>query len=277
MNSPHSLRKRVREQLASAGLRANKQLGQNFLVERDYLQRIAALAEDRPQDALLEIGAGLGALTEELAAPGQDLTAIEIDRGLFTLLQANLAGYQNLSLIHGDILETDLAALFPSQSYQVIANIPYYLTSKLIRHLLEAQRPPSRIHLLVQKEVAQRACQDAPNMNLLALSIQLFGSAQKLFAVPASTFFPAPKVDSAILRISPDADPQQATEATKVMRLARAAFQQKRKTLLNSLSALPDWDKDTVGQRLTEAGIDPQARPQHLSLDQWLKLSEALT
>jgi 16S rRNA (adenine1518-N6/adenine1519-N6)-dimethyltransferase len=277
MKDNPSSRPSVTAQLEAAGLLPNRKLGQNFLIDQNYLSRIAELAAEKPEDAVLEIGAGLGALTNELAASGQSITAIEIDRGLHTLLEATFSENPNVHVVLGDILKTNIADLYAKQNFQVIANIPYYLTSKLIRQLLEADTRPSLIHLLVQKEVAERACQNAPKMNLLSLSIRLFGEAEKLFAVPAGAFFPVPKVDSAVLKITPSKAPIGETVASDLMRLARAAFQQKRKTLLNSLSALPEWDKSEVGLRIRGEGIDPGARPQHLEMEQWLALARAFS
>ncbi len=156
----------------------------------------------------------------------------------------------------------------------MIANIPYYLTSKLIRKLLDEGSGPSQITLLVQKEVALRACQRPPKMNLLALSIQVFGGAQIIHQIPAGAFYPVPKIDSALLDISVDVE-RNIEKQTRIelFRLAKTAFQQKRKTLANSLASLEEWNKEKISALLSGVNIDPGRRPQTLSLEEWLEIT----
>ena len=252
----------------------NKKLGQNFLIDDSHLIAIADKSVKSSDAIVLEIGAGLGALTRELASRVEKVVAVEIDRGIFPLLKGNLADYDNVTFVLGDILKLDIGEIIPAREYSVIANIPYYLTSKLIRYLLESPAGPSRISLLVQKEVAQRACLVAPKMNLLALSIQVFGSAEIVHKVPSGAFFPVPKVDSALLQIEIYKTPRfEVDERKHIFRIAKAAFQQKRKTIANSLSSLQDWSKEEIILLLTGAEIDPGRRPQTLSLNEWTVIS----
>ena len=265
----------IRQQLKAKGLRANKKLGQNFLIDDFHLKSIVEKSLASQDELVLEIGAGLGSLTIELAQRAKHVFSIEIDRGIFLLLEENLKAFDNVSLIHGDILKMDLSQIMPAQAYNVVANIPYYLTSKLIRQLMEAESGPEKISLLVQKEVAERASQSAPKMNLLALNIQLFGRADIIHNIPASAFFPVPKVDSALLQVTKHASVRlDKAETREVFRLARIAYQQKRKTLANSLASLPDWDKEAISEILIKAEIEPNQRPQTLELGDWKRLAK---
>jgi 16S rRNA (adenine1518-N6/adenine1519-N6)-dimethyltransferase len=259
--------------LRAHGLRPNKRLGQNFLIDEIHLARIVEAAGVGPNDEVLEVGAGLGSLTRHLAAVARRVVAVELDAALLPILREQTAEQANIEIVQGDILRLQLAKLVTSPGYLVVANIPYYLTSNLIRHLLEAEPRPARLALTVQVEVAERACAAPPEMSLLALSVQLYGAPRIAHRIPAGAFFPAPKVDSAVLVV--DLYPQPKLPEGKVdafFRLTKAAFAQKRKTLANSLAALPEWTKDEVAARLEAAGIDPMRRPQTLSLEEWGRL-----
>ena len=263
----------VPDLLKKHGLKPNKKLGQNFLVDEAHLRAIVTKAELAPSDTVLEIGAGLGSLTAHLAETVERVIAVEMDRQLVPILKDNLAAFPNAQLIQGDIFDQDMKALLPDSGYQVVANIPYYLTSKLIRHLLEAERKPRGLTLTIQKEVAERACELPPKMSLLALGIRVYGKPEIVHAIPAGAFYPVPKVDSAVLKIELFEQAALNDEQREMLfRMARAAFGQKRKTLANSLAALPDWDKDSARMRLERAGIQPTQRPQTLALEDWKRL-----
>jgi 16S rRNA (adenine1518-N6/adenine1519-N6)-dimethyltransferase len=263
----------VPAQLRASGLRPNKRLGQNFLVDDAHLARIVAEAGVGPGDEVLEIGAGLGSLTRHLAAAARRVVAVELDAGLLPLLQANLAGVANVEVLQQDIFRVNIAEHFKADGFLVVANIPYYLTSNLIRHLLESRPRPARLALTVQLEVALRARAAPPEMSLLALSVQLYGQPRIAHHIPAGAFFPIPNVDSAVLVVDLTDQPRlPAEQIDAFFRLAKAAFAQKRKTLANSLSALPEWGKAETAARLQAAGIDPMRRPQTLSLEEWGKL-----
>jgi 16S rRNA (adenine1518-N6/adenine1519-N6)-dimethyltransferase len=259
------------------GLRPSKGLGQNFLADPSALRRVIDAAEIQPGDTVLEVGPGLGSLTRLLSLEAERVVAVEIDIKMVSALEDLLQPYPNVELIHADILEVNLGELFPAGRYLVAANIPYYITSALLRHLLEAPNPPSRLILTVQKEVAERICAPVGNLSLLALSVQVYGSPKIAAKIPAGAFYPAPKVDSAVVRI--DLYPQPLIEPDKLdkyFRLIKAGFSQKRKTLRNAISAGMRWSKDETEKILADAGIDPQRRAQTLSLDEWKSLVERM-
>jgi 16S rRNA (adenine1518-N6/adenine1519-N6)-dimethyltransferase len=263
---PHLLKK--------YGLRPHKGLGQNFLQDPIALETIVTAAEIRPTDTVLEIGPGLGSLTRYLAASAREVVAVELDQHLLPALKAVLAPYQNVRLIHGDILELSPDDLIQEQDYVVAANIPYYITSAVIRHLLESKEKPRRIVLTIQKEVAKRICEKPGDMSLMALSVQVYGKPHVVAHIPAGAFFPAPSVDSSILVIdiypSP-LIPQEHLES--FFRLIKAGFSQKRKTLRNSLSSGLGIRPTNAAELLLRAGIDPQRRAETLSIEEWERLT----
>ena len=257
------------------GLRAHRGLGQNFLQDPLALEEIVSAAEIQRTDTVLEIGPGLGSLTRYLAVAAKEVVAVELDPDLLRPLKAILAPYPNVSLIQGDILKLSPRDLITERDYLVVANIPYYITSAVIRHLLEAEVKPRRIVLTVQKEVAERICARPGDMSLLALSVQVYGRPRVAARIPASAFFPAPKVDSAILCV--DIYPDSLIEPELLntfFKLIKAGFSQKRKTLRNSLSSGLHISPTHAADLLTRAGIDPQRRAETLSIEEWEKLSE---
>ena len=258
--------------LKQYGLRPDKRLGQNFLQDPYALQRIAESAEIRSTDTVLEIGPGLGSLTRHLAAAARQIIAIELDERLFPPLEAVIAPYTNIQLIHGDILEINPAKIIDQPEY-LVANIPYYISSAVIRHLLESDPKPRRIVLTIQKEVAERICAGPGDMSLLALSVQVYGGPRMAAHIPADAFFPAPKVDSTILVVDIYQSPLiPALSLDKFFQLIKAGFSQKRKTLRNSLSAGLHTSPTETEEMLRLAGIDPMRRAETLSLDEWGKL-----
>ncbi len=259
------------------GLRAHKGLGQNFLEDPIALETIVSAAEIGRTDIVLEIGPGLGSLTRYLAVSANQVIAVELDEKLIPPLKAVLAPYQNVRVIHGDILELSPKDLIPERDYIVVANIPYYLTSAVIRHLLENEPKPRRIVLTVQKEVAERICAQPGDMSLLALSVQVYGKPRIAAAIPAGAFFPAPKVHSAVLYV--DIYPAPLIPEgllDEFFKLIKAGFSQKRKTLRNSLSAGLHISPTEAANVLTRANIDPQRRAETLSIEEWERLSRNL-
>jgi 16S rRNA (adenine1518-N6/adenine1519-N6)-dimethyltransferase len=258
-------------------LRAHKGLGQNFLQDPLALERIAASAEIQPTDTVLEIGPGLGSLTRYLAVAAKEVVAVELDADLLPPLKQVLAPYQNVRLIHGDILKLSPKELITKNDYLVVANIPYYITSAVIRHLLEAEAKPRRIVLTVQKEVAVRICAQPGDMSLLALSVQVYGKPRIAEHIPAEAFFPAPKVHSAVLVVDIYPSPLIKEELLETFfRLIKAGFNQKRKTLRNSLSSGLHISPSEAAELLTDAGIDPQRRAETLGIEEWETLAEKL-
>ncbi|MCL5428288.1 MAG: 16S rRNA (adenine(1518)-N(6)/adenine(1519)-N(6))-dimethyltransferase RsmA [Chloroflexi bacterium] len=259
--------------LRQHGLRPNKAMGQNFLVDEGHLSRIVEAAGAGNAEEVLEVGAGLGSLTRYVAAIAKRVVAVELDGKLLPILRETIAGQPNVQVVHGDIMQLRLADFFQSPGYLVVANIPYYLTSNLIRHLLAQDPRPARLALTIQREVAERACAMPPEMSLLALSVQLYGSPRIAHHIPAGAFYPSPKVDSALLLV--DLYPEPRLPTAKIgafFKLAKAAFSQKRKTLANSLAALPGWTKEQAAARLEASGVDPRRRPQTLTLEEWGRL-----
>jgi 16S rRNA (adenine1518-N6/adenine1519-N6)-dimethyltransferase len=258
-------------------IRADKSLGQNFLQDPSALKRIALAAEIQEDDCVLEIGPGLGSLTRYLAVSAREVIAVELDPDMLAPLQAVLTPYQNVRVIHGDILKSRVSEIITEPDYLVVANIPYYITSAVIRHLLEADVKPRRIVLTIQKEVAERIRAAPGDLSLLALSVQVYGKPAISAVIPAAAFHPAPKVDSAILRVDIYNEPLIPVELLKgFFKLIKAGFAQKRKTLRNSLSAglhIPTKEAESL---LTNAGIDFMRRAETLSIDEWRKLCEGV-
>jgi 16S rRNA (adenine1518-N6/adenine1519-N6)-dimethyltransferase len=257
------------------GLRADKSLGQNFLQDHFALEKIARAAEIQPDDSVLEVGPGLGSLTRYLAACAKKVTAVELDPDLLPPLRAVLQPHQNVNIVQGDILKLPIAQLIDQPGYLAVANIPYNITSAILRHLLESQPKPRRVVLTVQKEVAERICAGPGDLSLLALSVQVYGNPQIAARIPAGAFFPAPKVDSAVLRIDIYPDPLIPNESLNTFfKLIKAGFGQKRKTLRNSLSAGLNIQPAEAETLLLKGGIDPKRRAETLSIEEWKRLCE---
>jgi 16S rRNA (adenine1518-N6/adenine1519-N6)-dimethyltransferase len=264
--------------LRAYGLHPKKGLGQNFLVDPAALERVVDVAEIHPDDQVLEIGAGLGGLTRRLARAAQKVVAVEIDCQLLPILVDTLRGFSNVLIQPGDMLELDPAELMGKSGYIVVANIPYYITSAIIRHLLEAPVKPTRLTLTVQKEVAQRITAEPGDMSLLALSVQVYGRAWITARIPAGAFFPAPKVDSAVVRIDLYPTPLIPTQRLDIFfRLIKAGFGQKRKMLRNTMAAGLSLSTEQIRAILQAAGIDSERRAETLSLPEWSRLVDVYT
>jgi 16S rRNA (adenine1518-N6/adenine1519-N6)-dimethyltransferase len=256
-------------------LHAHKGLGQNFLQDPLTLEQVVSAAQIQRTDTVLEIGPGLGSLTRYLAVAAKEVVAVELDEKLLPPLKAILSPYQNVRLIHGDILKLSPKDLIAESDYIVVANIPYYITSAVIRHLLEHEPKPRRMVLTVQKEVAQRICAKPGDMSLLALSVQVYGKPSITAHIPAHAFFPAPKVDSAVLCVDIYRSPLIEEGLLDIFfKLIKAGFSQKRKTLRNSLSAGLHIAPTDAADLLTRGDIDPQRRAETLSVDEWERLGK---
>jgi 16S rRNA (adenine1518-N6/adenine1519-N6)-dimethyltransferase len=264
----------VHKLLKKHQIKPTKSLGQNFLTDQSSLQEIVQIAEIDQRDNVLEIGPGLGNLTFMLAACAKEVIAVEIDPNLIPILESIFANAGNVHIIHGDILNIRISDIIQGPEYVVVANIPYYITSALFRHLLEAENRPARIILTVQYEVAERICAQPGKMSLLALSVQVYGSPELKAKIPAAAFYPQPEVDSAVVRVDLfDTLPIESGQLDLFFRLAKAGFSQKRKTMRNALSAGMAWSKENTAEYLIRAGIDPQRRAQTLSLTEWITLT----
>ncbi len=268
-----------REALRRHGLKPSKGLGQNFLVDRGALHKIVEAAELQPGDVVLEVGPGIGQLTRLLSEAAGRVIAVELDRRMVEALRQELAGRPNVETVQGDILALDPAALAGARPYKVVANLPYYITSAALRHLLEAQPPPSLLVVTVQREVAERIAAGPGEMSMLAVSVQFYGHPRRVARIPAGAFFPRPKVDSAIVRIDvypPGERPIQVEDTGRFFDVVRAGFGQKRKQLRNSLAAGLQISSEQAAEALRQAGIEPARRAETLSLQEWEALYHAL-
>jgi len=260
------------------GLTPRKGLGQNFLTDPVILDKVVQAAGVTLGDHVLEIGPGLGSLTRHLARAAMSVTAVEIDQNLIPILRQVVSSEPNVQVIHADILALDPAELMQGKAYAVVANIPYYITSAILRHLLESDHKPQRLTLTVQREVAERICAGPGDLSLLALSVQVYGVPRPVLRIPAGAFYPPPTVDSATLRI--DLHPQPLVPSNQLdafFKLIKAGFSQKRKTLRNALSGGLGWKPDAAVVLLESAGIDPMRRAETLSVEEWRRLTDCFS
>jgi 16S rRNA (adenine1518-N6/adenine1519-N6)-dimethyltransferase len=269
-------------------LRPSKGLGQNFLVNQSALANIVTAAELTPDDTVLEIGAGLGTLTERLAQAAGHVIAVEIDERMMGVLRDTLSGFDNVTLIQGDILLLDPADLVKAVAsqpanqttthYKVVANLPYYITSAVLRHLLEARTRPRRMVVTVQREVAERIVAQPGDMSVLSVSVQFYGRPRVLFRIKPGSFYPAPGVESAVVRVDThDTPPVDVEDTDAFFRVVKAGFAQRRKQLRNTLAGGLRLPSDEVASKLQQAGIDPRRRAQALSLEEWARVTRALS
>lgn len=253
----------IKKLLQKHNLWAKKSFGQNFLISDKSLKKIVDAGDIESTDCIIEIGPGVGVLTKELCQKAGKVISVELDHTLLPLLSETLAPYKNVEIINQDALRWEPPAI----KYKLVANIPYYITSPLINHFLQNANPPVTITLLVQKEVAEKICQLTPDMSVLSLQIALFGKAEMIGMVPRNHFYPEPKVDSAVLKITvhqetdPDYIPNET--AQKILKLAKRAFLAGRKKLSNTLADMKE--------KLVELELGDQ-RPQHLSINDWKNL-----
>ncbi len=266
-------------ELREAGLSARKALGQHFLTSARTLRRIADSLDLSPEETVIEVGAGLGGLTAELAERASRVVAIELDQSLADYLRRRFSG-SNVAVIQGDALtmpaQEALRRAAASPPYVVAGNLPYYVAQPLLRHFLEAQPPPKRLVVMVQAEVADSIVAGPGEMSLLGVSVQLYGEPRLLLRVPPSAFYPQPKVRSAVVRIDVAARPRAGVKDTEAFfRVARAGFGTRRKQLRNALAHGLGVEPATAAELLSQAGIDPTLRPQALALEGWAALTGA--
>jgi len=266
-----------RLRLEHYGIAPKKSLGQNFLHDPHILDKIVALAALTPDSTVLEVGPGTGNLTRLLAQQAGRLIAVELDDRLIPLLRAEFAPLRHVEVIHGDILRVDLSDRLRDTPYILVANLPYYITSAILRHVFEALPRPERLVLTVQREVAERITARPGDMSLLAVSVQFYGQPQIAMHLNPAVFWPRPDVESAVVKIDVySTPPVEVRDERQFFRVVRAGFGQKRKQLRNSLSAGLGMAKDQADMVLNQAGVDPQRRAETLSLEEWASLTRAV-
>lgn len=258
-------------------IKPTKSMGQNFLTETAVVEEIVEMAEIGSDDLVIEIGPGMGILSREIISSGAELIAVELDRELAALLRQDLAGQDSFSLIEQDARYLDTAEITGNRPYQVVANLPYSVATVIMRNLMESSHPPTRMTVMVQREVAERMTAEPGSMSLLGLATALYADANIVMIVPPEVFLPPPKVESAVVRMDTRSD-LRGTQATRdrMFELATMAFQRKRKTLSNGLSMGLDRPKSELDEILSGLDIDPMRRPQTLDVDEWLRIAEAL-
>jgi 16S rRNA (adenine1518-N6/adenine1519-N6)-dimethyltransferase len=263
----------LRNLLAAHRMRPLKSFGQNFLIDRSVLYQIVEAAAIEPDDEILEVGSGTGVLTRELAKQARRVVAVELERDMLSLLRSTTAPYPNVELVARNLLFLDPVEVFAQAPYKLVANLPYYITAPTFRHFLESANPPRLIVVMVQAEVAQRITAEPGALSVLALSVQFYGQPRIIAHVPARSFYPAPKVDSAILRV--DINPQAPLlpiERERFFRVVHAGFSEKRKQLHNSLAHGLHSKNEEVRSWLAAAAIDASRRAETLSIEEWLHL-----
>jgi 16S rRNA (adenine1518-N6/adenine1519-N6)-dimethyltransferase len=260
--------------LARHGISLNKGLGQHLLTSRKALNAVVGAADLTPDDRVLEVGAGPGVLTRELAQRARRVVAVELDRAILPVLRETTADLPNVEIIPRNLLEVEPEEVFGAEPYKLVANLPYYITSLILRHLLESANPPRVLVVMVQREVAERLVAGPGEMSLLALSVQIYGAPRIVAYVPASAFFPPPQVDSAVVRVDLHPAPLLDDATTEqFFALIHAGFAEKRKQLHNTLARHLDASHETISRWLAEGEIDPMRRAQTLSLEEWLRLA----
>ncbi|MCX7780877.1 MAG: 16S rRNA (adenine(1518)-N(6)/adenine(1519)-N(6))-dimethyltransferase RsmA [Negativicutes bacterium] len=262
--------------LKAFGIQMSKKLGQNFLIDEQVVADIVRAAGVKPGDAVLEIGPGIGTLTQGLAEAGAHVVAVELDRQLIGVLAKTLAGYENVRVIHGDILKVDISREIAAKSCKVVANLPYYITTPIIMKLLEDRLPIEVLVTMVQKEVAERmaAAPGGKEYGALSVAVQYYTEPQIVLNVPPAAFIPPPAVESAVIRCVVREKPPVAVNEKLFFRVVKAAFAQRRKTLNNALkgAGIPT---DIVAAILNAAGIDGARRGETMTLDEFAAVANA--
>ena len=261
--------------LKTFNLRASKKLGQNFLIDSEVVEKIVNAAEISEGEEILEIGPGIGTLTQGLLEAGANVTAVELDKKLPAVLSQTLAGYENFNLIQGDILKINISEFMP-KNFKVVANLPYYITTQILLNLIEKNLPITKIVTMVQKEVAERMI-SAPNSKIygaMSVAVQFRADVKIFFDVPPESFLPRPEVTSSVV-VCDIHEPKFQVDENFFKKVVRAAFGQRRKTLLNSLVG-NGFNRDSVINALNSAEISPERRAETLSIEDFAKLSNFL-
>ena len=264
----------VRELGQRHRIEPRKSFSQHWLVDRDALDAIVAAGQLTRATTVLELGAGMGVLTAELARRAGRVVAVELERDVLRALREIIKPYPNVQILNMDLLQLDPVEVFGTTPYRLVANLPYAVTALALRHFLETPHPPERMVVLIQREVAERIVAPPGEMSMLALSVQFFSTPTLIAHVPASSFAPPPKVDSAVLALDIHPPPLSGTERARLFVIAKMAFSQRRKQLHNILPGALHLPADQVEAWLTAAGITSDRRPQTLSVAEWVKLAE---
>ena len=273
----------IRGILSRHGFRFSKSLGQNFLIDPSVCPRMARECGAGERTGVIEIGPGVGVLTRELAMRAKKVVAVELDKRLLPVLAETLGDLDNVSVLNADILKVDLRALigreFPGMEVLVCANLPYYITSPVIMRVLEEHAPVSSMTVMVQKEAAERICAQPGSRacGAVSVAVRYYAQPEILFQVPRESFMPQPGVDSAVIRLTLRGAPEVPVRSEAAFfSLVRAAFGQRRKTVLNAVSAGLALPRQRVAQALSQAGVEPNARAEQLSMRQFAALSDAI-
>ena len=266
------------------GFTFSKSLGQNFIVNPSVCPKIAELGGAEPEVGVLEIGAGFGVLTNELAARAEKVVVVELDSRLLPVLSYTLSDHKNVKVINQDILKTDLPALlaeeFGEMEVVVCANLPYYITSPILMMLLESRLPVKSITVMVQKEAGERICAVMPSRacGAVTAAVRYYSKPQILFPVIRGSFYPSPNVDSMVVRLDVKKElPLEGEAEKRLFQVVKAAFGQRRKTLVNTLSSGLKIEKARAAEAIAEAGLKPTVRAEELSMDEFIRLSQILT
>lgn len=273
----------IRDVLSRHGFSFSKGLGQNFLINPTVCPRMAEMGNAQPGWGMIEIGAGVGVLTAELAQRADKVVCIEIDSRLLPILDETLAEYNNIKIVNQDVLKVDLHKLiaeeFPNMPVAVCANLPYYITSPIIMNLLESRLPISSLTVMVQKEAAQRICAmpGSREVGAVSIAVRYYCEPKVLFQVSRGSFMPAPDVDSTVIRLDIRKQPTVDVKREEdFFRVVKAAFSQRRKTLSNTLSSGLSMNKTQIAELLERAGIASNLRAEQLSMQQFADIANAL-
>ncbi|PIP22594.1 MAG: ribosomal RNA small subunit methyltransferase A [Candidatus Nealsonbacteria bacterium CG23_combo_of_CG06-09_8_20_14_all_39_17] len=261
------------------GIKPSKGLGQNFLIDEEIVEKMIKTADLKPSDTVLEIGPGAGTLTEKLAQKVKIVIAVEKDPKMAGVLRETIGKSKNVEIIEEDILKIfnfqfSIFNKFLISNYKIIANLPFYLTSPVIRMFLEAENPPTEMTLIIQKEVAQRICSNPPDMSILAVSVQIYSKPETICYIPKEYFWPQPKVDCAIIKIIPLINANKKltnTDTKQFFRIVKTGFSHPRKQLINNLKQLK-LSREEIEKWLSANGINPTQRAETLTVDQWINL-----
>ena len=265
----------LKNYLRARNLKPKDYMGQNFLIDDTVLSEIINVADLKSSDTVLEVGPGLGILTGELVKRVGLVWAIEKDSKLVSILKNEFAGEKKLKIVNEDILRFHVAREILGP-YKVVANIPYYLTSKLLQFFLELQNPPKLMVLMIQKEVGERVVAKPGDLSILGISVQLYSDVEIATSVSRNSFWPVPEVDSVVLKITPKEKYPQIKDKKLFFRIVKTAFSGKRKMIQNTLAHGLDLSKERAGELLIKAGIKPTDRPQDLTIEQWIRLYQQL-